>query len=121
MHHSLSMIVECIAVFIKNGDTHFVVDGHVALTGDKVEHIISTDSLALTCCAVLARAKPGEHLSVTYLDVEDLMQTFRRYTSVVVEKREPCLFTVTPKTPSVLLSQAVGDAHLAASPDVQQK
>lgn len=121
MHHSLSMIVECIAFFIKNGDTHFVIDGHVALTGDKVEHIISTDSLAPTCCAVLARTKPGEHLSITYLDVEDLMQTFRRYVSVVVEKREPCPFTAKPKEPSVLLPQHVGDAHLAASTDIQQQ
>ena len=111
------MIVECISSFIKNGDTHFVVDGHVALTGDKVEHLISTDTLALTCCAVLARAKPGEHLGITYLDVEDMMQTFRRYTSVVVEKREPCPFTVAPKAPSVLLPLLVGDAILTGPAD----
>ena len=103
MHHSLSMIVECIAFFIKNGDTHFVVDGHVALTGDKVEHIISTDSLDLSCCAVLARAKPGEHLSITYFDVEDMMQTFRRYASVTLEKREPMVLAVVPKAPSIML------------------
>lgn len=107
MYQSISLTVESIISFVKNGDTHFVVHGHVALTGDQVEHIISTGPLELPCCAVLARAKPGEHLSIRYMDVEDMGQTFRRYAGVSIEMREPVQLSVAPRAPDIPLPTSV--------------
>lgn len=103
MYQTISLTVENVCSFVKNGDTHFVVHGHVANTGDQVEHIISTSALALPCCAVLARAKSGQHLSISYMDVDDMGQTFRGYASVAIEVREPVHLSVAPKAPSVPL------------------
>ena len=103
MYTTISLTVESMLNFVKNGETHFVVHGHVAMTGDQVEHIISTGPLDLPSCAVLARAKPGEHLSITYMDVEDVDQIFRRYSTVAIEKREPVESLLTPRAPSIML------------------
>lgn len=103
MYQTISLTVENVITFVKNGDTHFVVHGHVANTGDNVEHIISTSPLSLASCAVLARAKVGDHLIITYLDGHDQEQTFHRYASVAIEHREAVESLLTPKGPSVPL------------------
>ena len=115
MYENIYMTIESIISFVKNGDTHFVVHGHVASTGDQVEHIISTGPLDLPSCAVLARAKPAEHLSITYLDVQESEHTFRRYSAISIERREPVESVLTPKGPSILLPLEVPAPALSGS------
>lgn len=103
MYESISLTVESVLSFVRAGDTHYVVHGHVALTGDQVEHIISTNKLEMACCVVLAKAKPGDHLHVTYMDIQDMGETYRSYVSVVMEKRQPIESAVTPTAPRIPL------------------
>ena len=103
MYESISLTVESVLSFVRGSDTHYVVHGHVALTGDQVEHIISTNKLDIPCCVVLAKAKCGDHLHVTYMDIQDMGDTFRSYVSVVLEKRQPIESAVIPVAPRIPL------------------
>ena len=103
MYESISLTVESVLSFVRAGDTHYVLHGHVALTGDQVEHIISTNKLDIACCVVLAKAKSGDHLHLTYMDVHDMGDTFRTYVSVVMEQRQTIESSVTPTAPRIPL------------------
>lgn len=116
MYQSISLTVESIISFVKNGDTHFVVHGHVAQTGDQVEHIISAATLDMSSCAVLARSKAGEYLAITYMDVDDAGHTLRRYAKIAVEIRLPVESAVAPMAPSVLLPTPPAPVQLPVEP-----
>lgn len=120
MYQSIALTVASVCSFVKNGDTHFVVHGHVTDTGDQVEHIISTATLELPCCAVLARTKAGEHLAITYIDMEDAGRIYRRHASVSIQAREPVQLSVSPRAPSIPLPVVEWPAETGSvkSPDV---